>query len=778
MINHRESETPVKLMMMTKVFFALFAASVLQAANIPSVLEEEPDVVKDGSQGKFPLNPYPTNPRQTSFATFHGLPIEESGYLPEDLEDYDTNDSEVSTEEEIDDGWLSALHVANYSNNYGKKFEEEKKANVNVSKDKEEEEYDILFNSMLFESIKDDKKPENGAEEGKVTFEKNKDVLIENKVKHEEVNKGNEAKEKEESNEEDYKSAESEEVPEEKGTEEENESESIESEKVPEETEEIESTADQREEPESQTYQMEEFSEEGYEQSDALYPMLLNNDCSCAPDAVLQTLLILTFKPFSRLISGDKTVSNEAVKVALANINKPDHNSRLTKFFSDLKDVCVNFELLYSTLSIKCFESQIAEASEEERAELEGQMEGMKKFRDDTLTNHDLTLAKFKERSSLNNFRTPASILSVLREFYNKHGRILLDADETVTFLSNMLTEEEIHGTGQQSVMHFTVERTWMYEGKAVSTKSLTESVITLDARQRLELGELMAEYVEGRCSGEDVAVRSEKHGKNVSSTEMTKLTSFPTTQVFKIRRTPRSMIRTRRASFYSHRPIDVPLQLAVPYNSVLRAVICYDTRKTPHYYVIVRDGVSTQEDDPNIFTLYDGLRRKPREITSKEAMERISRMGQMLFYQAVKTEVVEKYVYSEIRPALNYPTKITTPPKPMPTLPAWVESNAAKQPTARKLDFPDEKRRDMSSNYSSNSSSSNSSYDPMSNSIAIVLDSFRRSTVLTELPNMDPPLSYVDEYLITQCECTPYDVSQMLPSEKAELYKALTGGN
>lgn len=416
------------------------------------------------------------------------------------------------------------------------------------------------------------------------------------------------------------------------------------------------------------------------------FPLLHYTKNSCAADSVLQSLLILDFLPFQRLISNDAEESNILVEMAIQGIMETGiklenikidlatFERRLAKFFSDLKGVCLDFKLLLSITILESHRSALRALNDQRRkdliddAEFEERSEALGKLiytledqLSQKLSAHGMTLESFKQRAFRTQLTTPESIRGILSSFQHTNFGNVLDADEIITLLVRMIQPEE------QNYMSFGTERTIidMELNHVASHTFAMEPLIILRVQQVLDIQPLIAGYVAGAPTGM-VQFRPDYSEEQKDCEGYTKLVSFPTIQTFKLFRTPRKIKRERnnktiRGGFYSHRPVDIPLQLAAPYNSVLQAVICYDTDSVPHYSVIVRGG----DGEDSFFTLYDGAQHVSIVISEWRAIQMISRKGFILFYRKVETEVPE-YIYSRYRPAKNYPRNISPiPPEP-----------------------------------------------------------------------------------------------------------------
>ena len=273
----------------------------------------------------------------------------------------------------------------------------------------------------------------------------------------------------------------------------------------------------------------------------------------------------------------------------------------------------------------------------------------------------DVEVGQFSANESV---EVPRALERSFKRFMRDSG--LRESDPTMgvaTFFSLLLADP--------SKMRF---RLSSYTYKTNYIKVLRDSevpVVTLRVRKQLELSALLDSLVQGNYLTHVNVPTLDQTGYEKCN-QTIRLKSFPKLQLFHLKRTARNIARQRaggttRNNSISHRPVDVPLQLKTPFNSLLRAAICFDShpdsRHSPQHdtrYSVVYQDVDSQG---NYFSLYAGASGRSHTISEEEAMKRVSRFGILLFYQKADDVVLREYRYSVHRPALNYPRTITRRP-------------------------------------------------------------------------------------------------------------------
>lgn len=369
--------------------------------------------------------------------------------------------------------------------------------------------------------------------------------------------------------------------------------------------------------------------------------------------AFLQAFLILKFPPFVFFIATEEVYENFKFKI-IENFfldtewgNNLKVRKSLEKLLDMMRMVCIQFEYSYlvseEESGMKLIDKKGAEALCKLCNVSRDSFIPSKEFFEPH--GMDMTFKRFIKASKLNvNDPTGGAV---------RFFRMLLNYEKNMSFNVELRTIKDV-----------------LIDSSAITN----EPVITIPVQKKLEIASSLDALVMGTFRTK-VHIKTFDDFVNVKCDRFIRLLSFPKLQLFHLQRTDRHASRKRvdhtaRLNTVSHRPVDIPLQLKYPYNSVLRAAIIYDTRPritpvpiyAPKYSVILQE----YDEEGNFFTLYDAVDGTSFQIEEEEAIQRISRMAKFLIYQREDDpyKVIKEYRYSAYRPALNYPTVIT----PLPT--------------------------------------------------------------------------------------------------------------
>ena len=364
--------------------------------------------------------------------------------------------------------------------------------------------------------------------------------------------------------------------------------------------------------------------------------------------ALLQALLVLQFPPLRRFICAEEEFAKFKVQVISDFVLKGYVGEHLGELLDEVRLVCIQYEYSYMHSFLGKDEDDASEeaddyktADKEDKADVKAEIEQSPEPQDNEIEKQCKALEVLLEEGQLSsdiNFDISSSLGKAFDNFSESQKSSPADA---ATFFA-LLLHDPNHMTFQQ-----------VCDGKLGST-----TAITLSIKKQLDIAPMLDQLLNGTFK--------------TSSEAAVKLTHFPKFQIFNIARTTRLFTRQRangtaRSNVQSHRPVDIPLQLKQPYNSILRAAICFDTRPdervSPHYpsrYSVIMHNV---DEKGNYFSWYDSAMKQGCLIEEDEAVKRIARMGVLLLYQRTDKTQIMDYRYSACRPALKYPKVITRMP-------------------------------------------------------------------------------------------------------------------
>lgn len=335
---------------------------------------------------------------------------------------------------------------------------------------------------------------------------------------------------------------------------------------------------------------------EDEEEDQGIFPLITNTGNTCAFDSLLQTLLILEFKPFKRL---NVCKSTDAFTQALV------------KRFGGEKEGWIQVLLFH----LRAFSRKFEVYYEKDRPRLEIPQE---------MVNAHLQM--FSNHYNNNNAFNKKNINKI-----HNNDR-MADPSEVADFFLEMLNEEEAQ----------TLEWRWttVLDGRERAQEST--KMLILRATREYRLTDILDRHL--NHNAHQVEWRDDK-GQLRLVEKKSVFTKIPHLQIFLLQRTWRphqrlsinnnknknnkkSLIRT---NFLSQRSIQVPLHLPNLDGSSFKAAICVNTKSVPHYFVVLRD--VDPEDGVEYFTVYDGIRRLPKVIPTSYARVLINRMSLMLFF-------------------------------------------------------------------------------------------------------------------------------------------------
>lgn len=274
-------------------------------------------------------------------------------------------------------------------------------------------------------------------------------------------------------------------------------------------------------------------------------------------------------------------------------------------------------------------------------------------------------------------FQLPKGLGSTVKRLLRKVSDSIDDPSGGVAFFfASMLQSPESSMSFKVYSRTVSPSSTSSYNTKDSSInvrRAFNQTVLTIPVRKQLEITSTLDRLLAGTFEQSTLVDALEPGKLPIKCKQQLKLESFPKLQLFHLKRTPRDISRqrhnrTHRLNTLSHRPVDIPLQLKYPFNSVFRAAILQDSRPDHRHaprHSSSRLSVLTfdRDEEGDYYALYDHAAGTSYLIQEEEAMRRLARHAIYLFYQRDDTQRFPAYKHSPCRPALHYPTVIT----PMP---------------------------------------------------------------------------------------------------------------